>query len=125
MVSNLHDRVVIIPDGVPCGHPGCLSHRSHPCEGCGRIAGKGDVTAPVLGTVGGTPEQSRATARAIDAMFGASTCHDCGQPITGRCTIAWRAEGGREFATNVHPECKADNEKEVYLVDDNTALVAP
>jgi hypothetical protein len=28
-----------IPDGVPCGHPGCLSHVSHPCEGCGRIAG--------------------------------------------------------------------------------------
>jgi hypothetical protein len=22
----------------PCGHPGCLSHLSHPCEGCGRIA---------------------------------------------------------------------------------------
>jgi hypothetical protein len=25
--------------GEPCGHPGCLSHISHPCEGCGRIAG--------------------------------------------------------------------------------------
>jgi hypothetical protein len=25
--------------GEPCGHPGCLSHVSHPCEGCGRIAG--------------------------------------------------------------------------------------
>ena len=23
----------------PCGHPGCINHRSHPCEGCGRIAG--------------------------------------------------------------------------------------
>ena len=22
----------------PCGHPGCLSHVTHPCEGCGRIA---------------------------------------------------------------------------------------
>lgn len=28
-----------IPDGLPCGHPGCLSHVTHPCEGCGRIAG--------------------------------------------------------------------------------------
>jgi hypothetical protein len=28
-----------IPDGVACGHPGCLSHVTHPCEGCGRIAG--------------------------------------------------------------------------------------
>lgn len=26
-------------DGDPCNHPGCLSHRSHPCEGCGRIGG--------------------------------------------------------------------------------------
>lgn len=26
-------------DGVPCSHPGCLSHVSHPCEGCGRIGG--------------------------------------------------------------------------------------
>lgn len=24
----------------PCDHPGCLSHVSHPCEGCGRIAGR-------------------------------------------------------------------------------------
>jgi hypothetical protein len=25
--------------GEPCPHPDCLSHISHPCEGCGRIAG--------------------------------------------------------------------------------------
>lgn len=29
-----------LPDGVPCDHPGCLSHISHPCEGCGRINGR-------------------------------------------------------------------------------------
>jgi len=27
-------------DGEPCHHLGCLSHVSHPCEGCGRVAGK-------------------------------------------------------------------------------------
>lgn len=27
-------------DGEPCSHRGCLSHVSHPCEGCGRIAGR-------------------------------------------------------------------------------------
>lgn len=27
-------------DGEPCNHPGCLSHVSHPCEGCGRVAGR-------------------------------------------------------------------------------------
>lgn len=29
-----------LPDGVPCSHSGCLSHLSHPCEGCGRIGGR-------------------------------------------------------------------------------------
>lgn len=24
----------------PCDHPGCLHHVTHPCEGCGRIAGQ-------------------------------------------------------------------------------------
>ena len=27
-------------DGVPCAHRGCLHHVTHPCEGCGRIAGR-------------------------------------------------------------------------------------
>ena len=27
-------------DGEPCKHTGCLAHRTHPCEGCGRIGGK-------------------------------------------------------------------------------------
>lgn len=30
-------------NGQPCSHKGCLSHISHPCEGCGRISGKGIV----------------------------------------------------------------------------------
>ena len=34
---------VAIRDGEPCKHPGCLSHRTHPCEECGRIGGKGDI----------------------------------------------------------------------------------
>jgi len=31
-----------IKEGQPCGHRGCLHHVSHPCEGCGRIAGRGE-----------------------------------------------------------------------------------
>ncbi len=27
----------------PCTHKGCLSHISHPCEGCGRIGGDGII----------------------------------------------------------------------------------
>ena len=29
-----------LTEGEPCGHPGCLSHITHPCEGCGRIRGR-------------------------------------------------------------------------------------
>jgi hypothetical protein len=31
-------------DGEPCNeHPCCLQHQSHPCEGCGRIGGRGVI----------------------------------------------------------------------------------
>lgn len=29
-----------VREGLPCDHEGCLSHISHPCEGCGRVAGR-------------------------------------------------------------------------------------
>lgn len=34
------EAIHALRDGEPCKHPGCLSHLSHPCEGCGRIGGK-------------------------------------------------------------------------------------
>ena len=31
-------------DGEPCKeHKACLSHRTHPCEGCGRVGARGIV----------------------------------------------------------------------------------
>ena len=39
-------RAVIL-DGDSCGHPGCLNHATHPCEGCGRIAGRGEVSKTI------------------------------------------------------------------------------
>ena len=33
--------VIVLKDGEPCNHKGCLNHISHPCEGCGRISGEG------------------------------------------------------------------------------------
>lgn len=44
-MSNIDNGVKLkkIESGEPCGHPGCLQHSSHPCEGCGRINGKGEV----------------------------------------------------------------------------------
>jgi hypothetical protein len=41
-VGRKHDTIQSagLEDGKPCGHPGCLNHVSHPCEGCGRIGGR-------------------------------------------------------------------------------------
>lgn len=36
---DAHDNR-IYADGIPYSHPGCLSHVTHPCEECGRIAGR-------------------------------------------------------------------------------------
>lgn len=33
--------MTIYLDGEPCSHPGCASHISHACEGCGRIGARG------------------------------------------------------------------------------------
>lgn len=34
-------EIIGLTEGEPCGlHNCCLMHRLHPCEGCGRIAGK-------------------------------------------------------------------------------------
>ena len=37
-----------LKDGEACDHPGCLSHVSHPCEGCGRRSGKDPVSLDSL-----------------------------------------------------------------------------
>lgn len=38
--TKLIDHTSHLRDGQPCSHPGCLRHLSHPCDGCGRIAGR-------------------------------------------------------------------------------------
>ena len=32
-------KLASLNPGEPCGHPGCLSHVTHPCESCGRVGG--------------------------------------------------------------------------------------
>lgn len=34
----------VFRDGQECWHAGCSRHVSHPCEVCGRIGAKGEVT---------------------------------------------------------------------------------
>ena len=39
--SPTSDKAKLLKPGEPCKHVGCLKHILHPCEGCGRIAGRG------------------------------------------------------------------------------------
>jgi hypothetical protein len=34
--SNTQMHMGSLKPGEPCSHPGCCSHITHPCEGCGR-----------------------------------------------------------------------------------------
>lgn len=56
--------------GVSCGHPGCLSHRSHPCEKCGRIAG-GSPTQAHIDEWGKTVKEAEA---ALQPTKGEDKC---------------------------------------------------
>lgn len=38
--EDLNHYLERLQEGEPCHHPGCLSHVTHPCEGCGRVAGR-------------------------------------------------------------------------------------
>ena len=44
-----------VESGKPCGHSGCLSHVTKPCEGCGRINGQGSFETVDREIVGETP----------------------------------------------------------------------
>lgn len=38
---GLHlEEAFSLRDGVPCRHPGCPHHVTHPCDGCGRVGGR-------------------------------------------------------------------------------------
>lgn len=50
-LAYLEARCVVVSelrDGDPCDHPGCLHHVTHPCEGCGRVAGRSVPASRVL-----------------------------------------------------------------------------
>lgn len=42
-LADLLSLKILIPSGKPCKHPGCISHKTHVCEGCGRDGAEGDV----------------------------------------------------------------------------------
>ena len=60
-----------LPDGIPCDHPGCLSHVSHPCEVCGRVAGR-RLTKRALDLQESAPSQSESTPE-VNPLAGEDT----------------------------------------------------
>jgi len=44
MIKTIFDiEHIQLESGQPCHHRGCLSHRTHPCEVCGRVGGAGET----------------------------------------------------------------------------------
>ena len=54
MISEfvLREKGIVYGDGEPCHHPGCKSHVSHPCEGCGRVMAQGEWKMGTLRRIG-------------------------------------------------------------------------
>lgn len=48
------DSIITQAKARPCGHPGCLNHVSHPCEGCGRVAGRDSEKSQEYGFTDGS-----------------------------------------------------------------------
>ena len=42
-MKKMLERKIKYASGVPCSHPACWAHITHPCEVCGRIQCVGDV----------------------------------------------------------------------------------
>ena len=46
-----------LQDGEPCDHIGCLHHVSHPCESCGRVAGRRPTPNALDGAICSCPHE--------------------------------------------------------------------
>src|SRR5688572_18767831 len=47
LAEHVDEVYVTLQPGEPCSHPSCLSHVTHPCKNCGRIAGQQKKVAKV------------------------------------------------------------------------------
>jgi hypothetical protein len=61
-------RKIVRRDGFHCGHRGCLAHITHPCEGCGRLGGRGEIC--IIHSKETANEQARDIAKTIERENG-------------------------------------------------------
>lgn len=65
----------------PCSHPGCFSHVSHPCEGCGYQAGKLPLHWVICGAESG-PKRRPFSLKAAEDLY--DQCTAAGLPFFGK-----------------------------------------
>lgn len=90
-------------DGEPCSHPGCLNHVTHPCEGCGRTAGRNNPTYAQGQEETETVEEKEFCCPECDSFdvreisyvddFGSMECKCCG----------YRGDPGEDFPSRALP----------------------
>jgi len=77
----------LVAEGEPCGHLGCLNHVSHPCEGCGRVAGKWSPSEF-------TPKDHVALVRELGitaTCIDMDSCGECADDACPQRTVSRRA----------------------------------
>lgn len=102
-----------LKDGEPCPHIGCLHHVTHPCEGCGRIAGRSSGICKHTSTQG------------LDGESG-GWCVDCGKKIyeveTRGCGDCKHCKdcGGNYHSCKPHLMRVTPDMRVTYKVEDGT-----
>lgn len=108
-------------DGESCGHPGCLSHVSHPCEGCGRQRGTDfqdrayRAFIEALGTDKAEPRVlfyagwNAAMDRAVERIKGLLDFVEATDRVKRRLVErhGWRQEDADNFLSNVLHEVRS------------------
>ena len=74
----------------PCSHPGCLRHVTHPCEGCGYVAGRLPLDWVIVGGETG-PVGARRAMNPLWARDVYEQCRDAGVPFFGKQMSGERA----------------------------------
>lgn len=112
VLETFDNREELWPPGVACGHPGCFAHRSHPCEGCGRIGGFPDKRPILVGEAnpyGGDPryalypEPERSAGGRLCRLILQLEVRDYLFRYDRRnlCTEKWSERGARAAATQI------------------------
>lgn len=112
-------------EGVPCSHPGCFNHLTHPCDGCGRIGGHSYVMIPV-GAARDVAEKYRKSMVVINAWDSVYGCLHTTTYGVSADQKAMAADAGTITARALNPELLHKNVQcfEDYRLTEAKTLLA-